>query len=79
MSKNIGKIWVKVLNPDDNLLRLLQTFGSVRRVNQAYEITTPSYSEVKMVELFLELLMDFPPWELKQRKIKEREENFLGI
>lgn len=51
MSKNIGKIWVKVLNPDDNLLRLLQTFGTVRRINQAYEITTPSDNKVETSDI----------------------------
>ncbi|MCL5888821.1 MAG: ABC transporter ATP-binding protein [Candidatus Thermoplasmatota archaeon] len=51
MSRNVGKIWVKVLNPDDELMKLLQTFGVVRRINQAFEITTPTDAKVETSDI----------------------------
>ncbi|MHB1439721.1 MAG: ABC transporter ATP-binding protein [Cuniculiplasma sp.] len=58
ISKNIGKIWVKVLNPDDNLLKILQTFGTVRKINQSYEISTSSDMKVETSEINKELVKE---------------------
>ena len=47
-----------MLNPDDNLLKILQTFGTVRKINQSYEISTSSDMKVETSEINKELVKE---------------------
>lgn len=47
IEKTAGKIWVRVVNPDDSLMSILAKFGTVRRIGPEYEISPDPQNPVE--------------------------------